>query len=88
MAIKKILAVIANKEQKYRRESRNWQNVQNIVDSDACGSACGGPTSLDNRFAVVHTLHNTTAMLKQRTRKEGIGGIYQWGKIIVVSGEK
>ena len=58
-----------------------------IVDSDACGSAKSGPTSLDNRYAVTHTSHNTTAILGRKTRKEAKTAIGQWGKIVVVSGE-
>ena len=60
-----------------------------IVDSDACGSAPGGSTSLDNRFAVDHTTHNTTTTILESKRREEVKtGGYNWGKIIVVNGEK
>ena len=59
-----------------------------IVDSDTCGSAESGSTSLDNRYAVTHTSHNTTtAILERKTRKEVKTGSYHWGKVIVISGE-
>jgi len=80
---------MSNKTKELRQIDRNQVKPQNIVDSDACGSAPGGSTSLDNRSAVDHTTHNTaTAILERKTGKEVKTGSYHWGKIIVVSGEK
>lgn len=83
------MPIMSNKEKIFRRNTVNQAKPQDIVDSDACGSASGGSTSLDNRFAVDHTTHNTTtAILERKTGKEVKAVSYHWGKIIVVSGEK
>ena len=89
MVKRKIVAVMSTKGQKYRLRAKDQTNSPDIVDSDTCGSARSGSTSLDNRFAVAHTLHNaTTAILGTETRKEVKTTGYNWGKIIVVRGEK
>ena len=58
MAKEKIVSIMANKRQKIWNKTRFLGKALNIVDSGACGSASGGPTSLDNRFAVTHTDHS------------------------------
>jgi len=81
------VAIKRNKEVKFRQKYEVkciMPKIKKLVDSAAMWITLRVNHIAWTTRRVVHTLHNTTAILTRKERKNSYCG---WGKIIVVGGE-